>query len=407
MLAGNMGVLSTLCRFSHDGDRWQTLTRKACLVSPEDLIIALVGSLCRAIVDSSQIADIIKQIIRLEDCEQVEHKKVSIYRCLMAFPGHVILCHPDAATDLVRLGNLLTKAKYKRIVIEPESLRIEIKERGAELLDDDPQEWPFQILRALHSLAGYQKIDEIAPVERIKIRIEELWKIGELVPPIGTDVLGLLGRNSPVCPDFGFSRGSPVDRYYLDRFLASHMADFRGRVLDVGASKRRPAASADRMEIYLTVDNDPRMAPDVVGDVHEPDLFAANSFDCILLLNVLEHCHHPQVVVNNALRWLSNGGVVLVAIPNAQRIHPGPLDCWRILPDGCQILFGHFDQVQITTFGNCASVVGSLVGLAAEDISPEILDSYDAAYPVLTCVRASKMSSKLFSWRFRGVPKRM
>jgi hypothetical protein len=32
---------------------------------------------------------------------------------------------------------------------------------------------------------------------------------------------------------FGFERGKPVDRWYIERFLAEHAADVRGRVLEV------------------------------------------------------------------------------------------------------------------------------------------------------------------------------
>ncbi len=33
---------------------------------------------------------------------------------------------------------------------------------------------------------------------------------------------------------FGFDRGTPIDRYYIEQFLTRHRADIRGRVLEVG-----------------------------------------------------------------------------------------------------------------------------------------------------------------------------
>src|SRR5579871_680611 len=41
-------------------------------------------------------------------------------------------------------------------------------------------------------------------------------------------------RTSPISTQFGWDRGTPVDRYYIDRFLASKAAYIRGRVLEVG-----------------------------------------------------------------------------------------------------------------------------------------------------------------------------
>ena len=36
--------------------------------------------------------------------------------------------------------------------------------------------------------------------------------------------------------EFGFDRGKPVDRWYIERFLAQHRADVRGAVLEVAES---------------------------------------------------------------------------------------------------------------------------------------------------------------------------
>ena len=41
---------------------------------------------------------------------------------------------------------------------------------------------------------------------------------------------------APVTRTFGFDRGKPIDRWYIERFLAEHAADVRGRVLKVAES---------------------------------------------------------------------------------------------------------------------------------------------------------------------------
>ena len=33
--------------------------------------------------------------------------------------------------------------------------------------------------------------------------------------------------------DFGFDRGTPIDRYYIESFLSTHASDIRGHVLEV------------------------------------------------------------------------------------------------------------------------------------------------------------------------------
>jgi len=44
---------------------------------------------------------------------------------------------------------------------------------------------------------------------------------------------GDLRRVTPLSREFGFDRGAPVDRRYIEGFLTRHAADVRGRVLEV------------------------------------------------------------------------------------------------------------------------------------------------------------------------------
>ena len=50
--------------------------------------------------------------------------------------------------------------------------------------------------------------------------------------PLGVR-FGSLRKLSPVSRNFGFERGTPVDRYYIEAFLAQCSGDVRGRVLEV------------------------------------------------------------------------------------------------------------------------------------------------------------------------------
>ena len=45
--------------------------------------------------------------------------------------------------------------------------------------------------------------------------------------------MGSLRRGQPVSNNWGFDRGRPVDRYYIESFLESHRSDIRGRVLEI------------------------------------------------------------------------------------------------------------------------------------------------------------------------------
>src|ERR1700687_4639306 len=55
----------------------------------------------------------------------------------------------------------------------------------------------------------------------------------EVCPPIGRVRFGGLRRVTPISRDFGFARGLPVDRFYIEHFLQQHAGDIKGRVLEI------------------------------------------------------------------------------------------------------------------------------------------------------------------------------
>ncbi|MFK7943545.1 MAG: glycosyltransferase family A protein, partial [Paracoccaceae bacterium] len=55
--------------------------------------------------------------------------------------------------------------------------------------------------------------------------------------PSGKSVrFGDLRRTTPIDENFGYSRGKPLDRYYIERFLQENAGDIRNRVLEIGDS---------------------------------------------------------------------------------------------------------------------------------------------------------------------------
>jgi 2-polyprenyl-3-methyl-5-hydroxy-6-metoxy-1,4-benzoquinol methylase len=53
----------------------------------------------------------------------------------------------------------------------------------------------------------------------------------------------------------------------------------------------------------------------VLGDLHTHE-FPRESFDIIVCWNVLEHLENPKRVLEAFVRWLSPGGVIVIAAPN-------------------------------------------------------------------------------------------
>jgi len=210
--------------------------------------------------------------------------------------------------------------------------------------------------------------------------------------------LGSLRRTTPLGEHWGWDRGLPIDRYYIERFLAEHRADIRGRVLEVKDDDytRRFGAAVEQRDV---LDIDPGNArATVVADLARADTVPDQSFDCILLTQTLQYVYEVEEAVAELHRMLREGGVALVTVPSLSRVVLDQEwgDYWRFTAEACQRLFGNVfgaQLVSVTSYGNVLASVGFLSGLAKEDLRTHELDEVDHRFPVTIGVRAQKSDS--------------
>lgn len=63
-----------------------------------------------------------------------------------------------------------------------------------------------------------------------------------------------------------------------------------------------------------------------------PKLLARESFDCVVMRHVLEHCRDPMLALRNARRLLKRGGVFLCEVPNNEAAALDQAGCsWEML----------------------------------------------------------------------------
>lgn len=206
---------------------------------------------------------------------------------------------------------------------------------------------------------------------------------------------GSLRRTRPVSTDFGFDRGTPVDRIYLDRFFAEHTADIRGAVLEVGG----PAFSGPHGHDVTSTDildidaMNPRVT--IVGDLSVPGVLPAEAFDCAVVPQTLQYVADPRGAIENLVGALRPGGVLLLTLPVIAQIdHGAPaVDRWRVTPTGLRDLLGRWcpdAEVTVTSVGNVLTATAFLQGIAAEELRPEEFDVTDPIYPMLAMARVRR-----------------
>ena len=118
------------------------------------------------------------------------------------------------------------------------------------------------------------------------------WLRSSVLPAVrvgGRVRFGNLRRLEPVSTSFGFDRGTPIDRYYIERFLAAHADDIHGRVLEFGDARYTRAFGGERVtrsDVLDLVPSNPNAT--IVADLTRADDVASDSFDCIVCTQTLQ-----------------------------------------------------------------------------------------------------------------------
>jgi hypothetical protein len=207
---------------------------------------------------------------------------------------------------------------------------------------------------------------------------------------------GSLRRTQPVSANYGIDRGRPVDRFYIEGFLARHAEDVRGRVLEVHDSNYTRRFGADDVTESVVVDVDEaNPQATLLADLAEPGSLPSGRYDCVILTQTLQYMSAPGAALHNVWEALAPGGTALITVPCLSRIDPdlADIDRWRFTPQGLETLLVKACQgadVEIVSRGNVLVGVAFHMGLAADELKPAELGDDDELFPLVACARVRK-----------------
>jgi SAM-dependent methyltransferase len=226
------------------------------------------------------------------------------------------------------------------------------------------------------------------------------WRGLDYCPPLGRVRFGDLRRLTPISRHFGYERGGPVDRYYIEKFLECHAADVRGRVLEIGDDTYTRRFGGDHVAVRDVLHiKEGNPAATLVGDLAAGDHLPSAAFDCIILTQTLHLIYDLRAAVHTLYRILRPGGVLLATVPGISQISADEwADSWHwaFTVRAVQSLFAEIfpeQVVQVETHGNVLAAISFLHGLAATELRQEELDYADPHYQLLITIRAVKPKS--------------
>ncbi len=132
------------------------------------------------------------------------------------------------------------------------------------------------------------------------------------------------------------------------------------KVLDLGAGKghfRDLFKNSD----YTAVDFYPYENIDIVADLTEILPFESETWDYVVLSNVLEHISKPRELLKECHRILKKGGKLLITVPFFIKLHQQPYDFYRYTEYALQDLLSDFNKVEIQRLGTISGIYKSIL----------------------------------------------
>jgi SAM-dependent methyltransferase len=226
----------------------------------------------------------------------------------------------------------------------------------------------------------------------IRRQAKRLLRVG--APGVGAVRWADLRRTKPISHGWGFERGTPVDRYYIEGFLRDRTADVAGHVLEVKDAAYTRQFGGERVTRSAVLDLDADN-PDatIITDLNNPVELPTGAFDCIILTQTLHLIYDFSSAIRHLARSLAPGGVLLLTVPGITRVptsHDGTW-YWSFTRDSVRrLLEEHFPQslVEVSARGNVLAATAFLHGLALEELRSEELEHNDPEYPLIVMARA-------------------
>jgi len=214
-----------------------------------------------------------------------------------------------------------------------------------------------------------------------------------LTPPRGIDFESVY----PVSDFYGDDRGTPVDRYYIDRFIKDNRHRIRGHVLEVAENtySRQFGSGIESIDVLHYEKGTPGAT--LIGDLSRPETLPENRFDCFICTQTIHVIYNYRDAIRGARQLLKPGGILLCTLSGIAQVSRYDMDrwgdYWRFTTLSAQRSFGEVfgaPNVTVDYGGNCYAAVNFLRGIALEELDRNKLGVKDPNYPILITIIASK-----------------
>ena len=204
-----------------------------------------------------------------------------------------------------------------------------------------------------------------------------------------------LRRTTPLHPAYGYHRGTPIDRHYIERFLSEEQHSIRGEALEISEDRYLTRLGGTRLVSATTFHLEGEGPGRLVGDLTKPEDLPASRFDCFVCTQTLNVIYDVRGAIQGCQRLLKPGGTLLLAVAGTTHLSRYDADRWgdhwRFTEQSvAKLLSPHFSDVRVRSYGNVLAATAMLHGIVREELTTAELDLHDPDYPVTVCAVAQR-----------------
>lgn len=205
----------------------------------------------------------------------------------------------------------------------------------------------------------------------------------------------------PISTKFGFDRGKPIDRYYIEKFLNENKRYIHGEILEIAEntySKKFCKEDSNNKFNILTFDESDKRENIIFGDLTKIKTLPNNKINCFICTQTFNFIFDIKKAIEGAFYLLQENGVLLATVSGIAQISRYDMDrwgdYWRFTDLSAKYLFGNIfgkENVYVYVYGNVIAAISILQGIAIEDLPDyRLLDEHDVNYPVTIGIVARK-----------------
>lgn len=201
----------------------------------------------------------------------------------------------------------------------------------------------------------------------------------------------------PISRVFGFDRGTPIDRAYIEHFLANNKHYIQGVLCEIADDyySKKYGRNVKKYEILHYTDDNPKAT--IVGDLTNITTLPPSRIDCFIVTQTLNFIYDFKSAIRGIYHMLNTGGLALVTVAGISQISRYDMDrwgdYWRFTDISIKKAFEEVfaeGNVEVETYGNVLAATAFLHGISAEELSKEELFYKDKDYQITITIKAIK-----------------